>query len=585
MAAYTHFRAHVTSRVACAMLLIGAMFVIPLAISGPLDAVTDDTGATAIYAFTVGNENPVPGVSLEANYDSEIGDEITFAPGTPRFLSQATVTMVDWACQSGLWDGTAGHNPCVTDPGSTFDWAITLTVYGVGPGTGPEGSDAPASILATSTQTFAIPYRPSPDPACTGGDADEFEYAGTCVDGVPDNITFNFPDVSVPDTVIYGISYNTSDAGTDPAGESTPCFVSQLEDLCPYDALNVGFASANGPTVGSQPDAAPLGTIFADSLVGSNYCDGGTAGVGVFRLDSPGDACWTASGSPSSTGRYYSPAVEFDATVAPTPPTTVPPVTTLPPAVPPATPLPPTAPPATDPLAQTPPAPPPGAIASTGASSSSPTGTAAVALPGADPGDPPAVAASGTGMGAITVAQYAGNPTGGTVAGGTGVFFDVKLAPASTFESLAIAVCDLGPGGQSVNWWDGTAWTPFSDQSLDAVTGCVTATVAGTTSPTLDQLCGTPISGSTDPPPQTGAGYWLVASNGGVFAYGDAVFHGSASGLALNKPIVGMAATADGGGYWLVASNGGVFSFGTPFPGSRGGSVLNRPVIGMASLS
>ena len=30
----------------------------------------------------------------------------------------------------------------------------------------------------------------------------------------------------------------------------------------------------------------------------------------------------------------------------------------------------------------------------------------------------------------------------------------------------------------------------------------------------------------------------------------------------LNKPIVGMAATPDGDGYWLVASDGGIFSFG-----------------------
>jgi hypothetical protein len=30
----------------------------------------------------------------------------------------------------------------------------------------------------------------------------------------------------------------------------------------------------------------------------------------------------------------------------------------------------------------------------------------------------------------------------------------------------------------------------------------------------------------------------------------------------LNRPIVGLAATADGRGYWMVASDGGVFAFG-----------------------
>ena len=43
-------------------------------------------------------------------------------------------------------------------------------------------------------------------------------------------------------------------------------------------------------------------------------------------------------------------------------------------------------------------------------------------------------------------------------------------------------------------------------------------------------------------------------------------------GPALNKPIVGMAATPDGRGYWLVAADGGIFSFGDAvFYGSTGG--------------
>ena len=52
----------------------------------------------------------------------------------------------------------------------------------------------------------------------------------------------------------------------------------------------------------------------------------------------------------------------------------------------------------------------------------------------------------------------------------------------------------------------------------------------------------------------------------------------------LNAPIVGMAATPDGGGYWLVASDGGIFSFGdAKFYGSMGGKPLNKPVVGMAA--
>ena len=78
-------------------------------------------------------------------------------------------------------------------------------------------------------------------------------------------------------------------------------------------------------------------------------------------------------------------------------------------------------------------------------------------------------------------------------------------------------------------------------------------------------------------------GYWVVASNGGVFSF-DAPFDGSAGALPLVRPIVGMAATPDGGGYWLVASDGGIFSFGdAPFFGSMGGRPLDRPIVGMAA--
>ena len=85
-------------------------------------------------------------------------------------------------------------------------------------------------------------------------------------------------------------------------------------------------------------------------------------------------------------------------------------------------------------------------------------------------------------------------------------------------------------------------------------------------------------------PTPDGGGYWLVASDGGVFAFGDAGFHGSTGNIKLSKPVVGMATTPDGGGYWLVASDGGVFAFGdAAFYGSTGNIKLSKPVVGMAT--
>ena len=91
-----------------------------------------------------------------------------------------------------------------------------------------------------------------------------------------------------------------------------------------------------------------------------------------------------------------------------------------------------------------------------------------------------------------------------------------------------------------------------------------------------------PIVGMTPSP--SGVGYWLVASDGGIFSFGDAAFHGSKGGQPLDKPIVGMAASPSGNGYWLVASDGGIFNYGDAlFYGSKGGQVLDKPIVGMSA--
>ncbi len=141
--------------------------------------------------------------------------------------------------------------------------------------------------------------------------------------------------------------------------------------------------------------------------------------------------------------------------------------------------------------------------------------------------------------------------------------------------------------------WNGTSWTVQPSPNVIAFgylgglscvsgSGCFAAGFSATNlnnNTTLQTLIE-----RLEIPPSEGQGLWMVASDGGVFSFGKAIFHGSTGGVVLNKPVVGMASTPDGGGYWLVASDGGVFSFGdATFHGSTGGMVLNKPVVGMAS--
>jgi hypothetical protein len=81
---------------------------------------------------------------------------------------------------------------------------------------------------------------------------------------------------------------------------------------------------------------------------------------------------------------------------------------------------------------------------------------------------------------------------------------------------------------------------------------------------------------------ENGNGYWLVGSDGGVFAFGAAGFFGSMGGERLNSSVLGIEPTPTKNGYWLLAGDGGVFAFGDAgFFGSTGDQKLNAPILGL----
>ncbi len=58
-----------------------------------------------------------------------------------------------------------------------------------------------------------------------------------------------------------------------------------------------------------------------------------------------------------------------------------------------------------------------------------------------------------------------------------------------------------------------------------------------------------------------GKGYWLLGSDGGDFAYGDAGFHGSL-GSVPSAGALGLIVDPDGAGYVLVDASGTAYAFG-----------------------
>jgi hypothetical protein len=197
------------------------------------------------------------------------------------------------------------------------------------------------------------------------------------------------------------------------------------------------------------------------------------------------------------------------------------------------------------------------------------------------------------------VAVAAGTPGGGTsTTDGTYTYNPgspsvTAISPSSGPAAGGTSVTISGSGftGATAVLFGSTAATGITvvnDSSIRVVSpagsGAVDVTVVTQrgTSPILaaDQFT------YTSKAPPSNAGYWEVASDGGLFAFGDAGFFGSTGSMHLNEPIVGMAPTPDGQGYWLVASDGGLFAFGDAgFFGSQGGQPLNKPVVGIATTS
>ncbi len=264
--------------------------------------------------------SPLPGslesTAFEATQTSEYGNQIAFA-GTARVLDTVAVTMDSFVCQTGGSFSLA----CLTTPGATFSEPITLNVYNVGP------NNSVGSLITTDTQTFAIPYQPSADPNyatdCLPNVTPSFpisSFAGSWYDPNPDpvtglpigclvgyaaNITFNFGHVVLPNSIIYGIAYNTSGYGFNPYGNNTPCALSA--NGCGYDGLNVANSeSPDNPTVGSDPN---LGTAYLDTSYGPFYCDNGAGGIGTFRIDGRPDTNNCTSTAPAyNVGYSYSAA-------------------------------------------------------------------------------------------------------------------------------------------------------------------------------------------------------------------------------------------------------------------------------------
>ena len=167
------------------------------------------------------------------------------------------------------------------------------------------------------------------------------------------------------------------------------------------------------------------------------------------------------------------------------------------------------------------------------------------------------------------------------------------MAPETDFTPTALSANAFSRTGYAFAGWNSAAdgsGTAYADGASDPFTANQTLFAQWTVNAT------NPVA-PTSPPAGATKGYYLVGSDGGIFAFGGAQFYGSTGNLKLQRPVVGITVTVNEGGYWMVASDGGIFSFGDAgfygsIPGlglapagTVGGKHLNAPIVGMVPSS
>jgi hypothetical protein len=233
-------------------------------------------GASAASPQVVYNAIPLPlppnvaSVGFEATSTAQFGDYVHLG-GTARTLNSVTVTMSDWAVYSDY-----STDVRYSQNNATWTQPITINVYSSHLG----ANGAPDTLLATTTQTIVIPWRPAADPTCSPS-TDYRASDGQCYGGIAFNATFTMssPKVTLPNDVIVGVAFNTADYGATPVGK-----------VGPYNSLNVGVPAGQTASVGTDDSA---NNVFWNTSYGPFYADGGLAGVGIFRQDTD----WAPNGT------------------------------------------------------------------------------------------------------------------------------------------------------------------------------------------------------------------------------------------------------------------------------------------------
>jgi hypothetical protein len=263
---------------------------------------------------------PVPPDWWSQSGTSEIGNKINLTAGAQ--LNQVTIEMDSQAVQPAE---VPNPEQTYTIPGTTitvptYQVPITLTIYAPSlTATGQAGA-----VLASEQGTFEMPYLPPTNTTqCAAGTFSQFGPAyptntspapaewfdpatGDCYYGVTDFVVFPFAgaNLTLPSTVIYGISYDNQTAG--PAQSLNVLMSTESAD----GAVTIGSDTDPSNIFASVPTGDPNGVSneISCTAIGQTFAEYNTS-------VNPTTGCGqTIYGSAPYLGIRMVPAVEFTST-------------------------------------------------------------------------------------------------------------------------------------------------------------------------------------------------------------------------------------------------------------------------------
>jgi hypothetical protein len=240
------------AKLAVAILAATALLAVAAGAASASEVVYNNLNTVAPTVNGLPNEDTL---SADSTY-FPVGGMVQFA-NTDRGLKTLTTEVDSFTCEYGIY---SLENCYTRHPNKKYSYELTASIHAVGPG------NTVGALLASSTQTFKIHYRPTTKVSCPSTPEGKGFGANCDVGGLLATIKFKFtPGTVLPEKAIILIT-NTLHEG---AGDYVNVGLQESEGgYVEGNFVNVPAADGGVPAVGSDPLST---AIFYNGIVNESW--------------------------------------------------------------------------------------------------------------------------------------------------------------------------------------------------------------------------------------------------------------------------------------------------------------------------